>query len=480
MVESLRRKKLINSNSEFLIALLAPAVIGVHLKFRPLTAQGYSRLLLTLGLSAVLWAHLLSGHDRSTHIIFFSELFYRDILSDTLSLFYTLSALVIVAMTPRHQRKSQWVSSVMLFASLITAFLHANHVVLLGLLWLASVPLFAKPLKHDQTYLWSQVIAMALFAVAASWLYFTQGRILPVSTWLDSDLSALSNTTIVGIATLILICGSLQQGLFPFHGILKSAINRFEFPMLLLLSTANMGIYLIIRFGVPLINLNPEPFHNGVTLWISLVFIALAISALTISNLRKFYVSIMCIQSSLIFTGYLQSDALGEAGALVQWIVALVAGTGFGLCVWLFEARTGTRRLTKSAGCFDKMPRLAILFLIFGMAVVDVPSTLGFVGEDLLIHSILKASPVEGVAVLAAMACASIAIYRSYVLLFLGRKLASHELIVDIAPREAYTFLAILVLLVGLGCYPQPLAKLTTRSTLHDGPAEPSHYTSAE
>ncbi|MEJ2680734.1 MAG: proton-conducting transporter membrane subunit [Gammaproteobacteria bacterium] len=387
---------------------------------------------------------------------------------NTYFFYYTFSTLMLITLIPRHQRKPKLLSTILIFTSLITAFFHANHVVLLGILWMLSVMLFIRHSSGYQQYLRAQSTALILFAIAVSCVYLQQQSIFPTTRWTTVDLSTLSPNASLGIAALFLISGSLRQGLFPFHSALKDIVNRCAFPILLLTTSANMGLYIVIRFALPLIDQAPAWFHSGVMVWISLVFLALAVSVLTSNNLRKFYVCMMSIQSTLIFVGYLQADSLGEIGALLQWVVALLAGSGFGLCVWMFEIRTGVRRLTKSTVCFDKMPRLAILFLVFGMCIVDVPGTLGFVGEDLLIHAVLKKSILEGLTLLIAMACTSIAVYRCYVQLFLGRKLGSNELSADIVPREAYAFVAILTLLVGLGCYPKLITQMAGKTTFHE------------
>ena len=105
------------------------------------------------------------------------------------------------------------------------------------------------------------------------------------------------------------------------------------------------------------------------------------------------------------------------------------------------------------------MPVLAISFLSMGLACTGFPGTLGFVGQELLVDGAVDAFPVMGFAVVIASALTGLAVLRMYFSLFCGRSdaLAHSGLRFGLTRREAWTFVALVIALVGFGVAPRPL-----------------------
>ena len=105
------------------------------------------------------------------------------------------------------------------------------------------------------------------------------------------------------------------------------------------------------------------------------------------------------------------------------------------------------------------MPLLAISFLAMGLACTGFPGTLGFVGQELLVDGAVEAFPVMGYAVVIASALTGLAVLRMYFSLFCGRPDASAHpgLKLGLTRREAWTFVALVIVLVGFGVAPRPL-----------------------
>ena len=105
------------------------------------------------------------------------------------------------------------------------------------------------------------------------------------------------------------------------------------------------------------------------------------------------------------------------------------------------------------------MPLLAISFLAMGLACTGFPGTLGFVGQELLVDGAVDAFPVLGFAVVIASALTGLAVLRMYFSLFCGRSdpLAHSGLRFGLTRREAWTFAALVLALVGFGVAPRPL-----------------------
>jgi hypothetical protein len=125
----------------------------------------------------------------------------------------------------------------------------------------------------------------------------------------------------------------------------------------------------------------------------------------------------------------------------------------------VLEARRGRLDLTTYHGGYERMPVLAISFLALGLACTGFPGTLGFVGQELLVDGAVDMFPVMGFAIVMASALTGLAVLRMYFSLFCGRSdVLSHSgLQFRLRRREAWTFVALVVILVAFGVAPRPL-----------------------
>jgi NADH-quinone oxidoreductase subunit M len=92
--------------------------------------------------------------------------------------------------------------------------------------------------------------------------------------------------------------------------------------------------------------------------------------------------------------------------------------------------------------------------LLFSLALIGLPGTLGFVAEDLLFHGTLHRFPVLGIALPLATALNAIYLLRLYHLLFNGVLPKDVAAIPDALRREALPLLLGCALLIVLGVVP--------------------------
>jgi NADH-quinone oxidoreductase subunit M len=164
-------------------------------------------------------------------------------------------------------------------------------------------------------------------------------------------------------------------------------------------------------------------------------------------------------QSALVMAGLDCTSASALAGGLLVWLSAGLAFAGLARCVLVLETRRGRLDLTTYHGGYERMPLLAISFLAMGLACTGFPGTLGFVGQEPLVDGAVDVFPVMGFAVVLASALTGLAVLRMYFSLFCGRSdpLAHSGLRFGLTRREAWTFVALVIALVGFGVAPRPL-----------------------
>jgi NADH-quinone oxidoreductase subunit M len=144
---------------------------------------------------------------------------------------------------------------------------------------------------------------------------------------------------------------------------------------------------------------------------------------------------------------------------LLVWLSAGLAFAGLARAVLVLEARRGRLNLTTYHGGYERMSVLAVSFLAMGLACTGFPGTLGFVGQELLVNGAIDAFPVMGFAIVIASALTGLAVLRMYFSLFCGRRdVHSHVGVqVGLTRREAWTFVALVSVLVGFGIAPRAL-----------------------
>src|SRR5262249_37662965 len=94
-----------------------------------------------------------------------------------------------------------------------------------------------------------------------------------------------------------------------------------------------------------------------------------------------------------------------------------------------------------------------------GLACTGFPGTLGFVGQELLVNGAVDAFPVMGFAIVIASALTGLAVLRMYFSLFCGRPDApsGRDVRLGLTRREAWTFVALVIALIGFGLAPRVL-----------------------
>jgi NADH-quinone oxidoreductase subunit M len=164
-------------------------------------------------------------------------------------------------------------------------------------------------------------------------------------------------------------------------------------------------------------------------------------------------------QSALVMAGLDCTSGTALAGGLIVWLSAGLAFAGLARCVLVLEARRGRLDLTTYHGGYERMPILAGTFLLMGLACTGFPGTLGYVGEELLVSGAVSAFPLMGFAVVIASALTGLAVVRMYFVLFCGRadplKHAGFQF--GMTTREAWTFVALVIVLLGFGAMPKTL-----------------------
>jgi NADH-quinone oxidoreductase subunit M len=419
-LERLRRLAVLSASAMLLAALVIPA---------------WPRLQFSITTSALTWVR---GGEAIIRI---------DTLSAILLPFAAALWLLTVAVTPRAALDRRGVRRTAL-ATLITfaSFLTESAVALL-LLSMASVWTFLLALEDPAHRRQRRVAAVYL---GISTLLFALGVALLIGP-------GAQNTRLDTAAMWLIVAAALvRKGIVPFHAWVPEVFDRGRLGPAILFNAPQVGAYITVVLIVP--RASSEMLRVIALLALGTAVYGAAL-ALVQTSARRACGYLFMSQSALVMAGLDCTSVSALAGGLLVWLSAGLAFAGLARCVLVLEARRGRLDLTTYHGGYERMPLLAVAFLAMGLACTGFPGTLGFVGQELLMDGAVDAFPVMGFAVVVASALTGLAILRMYFSLFCGRADApAHAgLALGLTRREAWTFVALVLALVGLGVMPRPL-----------------------
>ena len=187
----------------------------------------------------------------------------------------------------------------------------------------------------------------------------------------------------------------------------------------------------------------------------------IAIRALTENSPRRLLAYLALSQSACILAGLESGTAEGVTGALVHWFVVTASTMGLFGVLRLLEVRFG-ENLTASRylGLAEHAPKLAVFFIVFALALVGLPGTLGFCSQDLLINGTLASHPQTGLLLPIATAMNAVSVFRLFARLFLGKRRTGFTVMADALPRERWILAAGVLFVVLGGLFPNAIVAL--------------------
>ena len=303
----------------------------------------------------------------------------------------------------------------------------------------------------------ASLVLLGIFAIApyAQSLSFAPGGAL------DMAKVAGHEGFVLAIGGVMLLGFGAKAGLYPLHGWLPDAHSQAPTAGSvdlagILLKTAAYGL---LRFALPLFP-NASAEFAPIAMWLGVIGIFygawMAFAQTDIKRLIAYTsVSHMGFVLIAIYTG----SQLAYQGAVIQMIAHGLSAAGlFILCGQLYE-RLHTRDMRQMGGLWSKIKWLPAMSMFFAVATLGMPGTGNFVGEFMILFGSYKVVPVITVISTFGLVFASVyslsMLHRAY----FGK--AKSEIAAKALPgmslRELSIILLLVVLLVLLGFFPQPI-----------------------
>jgi len=179
---------------------------------------------------------------------------------------------------------------------------------------------------------------------------------------------------------------------FPFHLWLPEA--HVEAPtigsVLLAALLLKLGIYGMIKFGLPLFPFGQEYFKQIIVILTVASFFYTNLTAIRQVDIKKIIAYSSVVHMNLIVLGILCLSVESLDGAIYQMLAhGIVSGALF-FCIGIIYERVKSRFLWYYGGLAFLMPLYSIFLFIFILANISFPTTSNFIGEMLLFVGIFK------------------------------------------------------------------------------------------
>jgi NADH-quinone oxidoreductase subunit M len=276
----------------------------------------------------------------------------------------------------------------------------------------------------------------------------------------------LSEKTQSWLFWVMFIAFAVKMPVFPFHTWQPDTYEQSPTAATMVLSgiMVKMGLFGLIRWVWPIF---PNAFHawGDVTMSLAVIGILYAsIIAIQQDDLKRLIAYSSIAHMGLMVMAVFSENSIGMNGVMMQMFNHGINIIGLWIVVELIERQFGTRKLSQLGGIAQKAPALAALLVIVALANVALPLTNGFVGEFLMFNGIWNAISGYNV-VFSVLAIISIILSAVYTLnmiqkIFFGNTNTVTETTRDIYMNERLVLGVLVIVIVVLGVYPQPLLNL--------------------
>jgi NADH-quinone oxidoreductase subunit M len=308
-------------------------------------------------------------------------------------------------------------------------------------------------------FIFTQAASLFLL-IAILALYFIHGQNTGVFTF---DYLSLIHTQIVAPAAAWLMLGffvafAVKLPMFPFHPWLPDAHTEAPTAGSVILAglLLKTGAYGMIRFVIPLF---PGPSREFAPVAIGLGVVGIlygAFLAFAQTDLKRLVAYTSISHLGFVLIGIFAWNELALQGAVMQMLCHGISTGALFMLVGALQERIHTRDTRKMGGFWSVTPRMGGVGMVFVLASLGLPGLGNFIGEFLVLLGTYRAIPIA--AILGAVGLVFATIYSLAIMqrAFYGPR-AETAMLQDLSMREMTIFAALILAIVWLGCYPQPV-----------------------
>lgn len=262
------------------------------------------------------------------------------------------------------------------------------------------------------------------------------------------------------------IAFAVKIPIFPFHTWQPDTYTNAPTAGTMLLAgiMLKMGTYGLIRWLIPIAPLGVAAYGQLALILCVIGIVYASLIAFKQQDSKRLIAYSSIAHVGLIGAGIFAWNQEGLQGGLMQMVNHGISVVGLFFVLDIIVQRTGTRSLKELGGLAERMPKLALFFLIIIMGAVGLPLTNGFIGEFLLLKGVYGVGLLYAVFGGLTLIFGAVYMLRLYQRTMLGTASEVHHAIQDIKGHEVVLLFIVAVVVLYLGVFPNGLLHLSEAS----------------
>lgn len=309
-------------------------------------------------------------------------------------------------------------------------------------------------------------IQFFLYTLVGSFFMLT-ALIFVYSVTGTTDLMILWFTKFPDDVQLILWLGfffafAVKIPMLPFHIWLPEAHAEAPTAGSIILAGVllKLGGYGFLRFSLPLFPFATLYFTPLIFLLSLLAILYASLTTIRQIDLKKIIAYSSISHMGFVTLGIFSLDVSGIEGSIILMLSHGIISSALFFCVGILYDRYNTRILKYYSGMVQVMPIFVIFFMFFSFCNISFPGTSSFVGEFLILNSLLKNSfSIVFISTISIVLSASYAIWLVNRISFNTLKNYYLKIFQDVSRREFSILLTLAIVVLWLGIYPTSFLK---------------------
>jgi len=324
-------------------------------------------------------------------------------------------------------------------------------------------------------FLYTQASGLLMF-ISILALYFVHGNSTGIYTFDYNQLlgTQMSSTTAMLIMSGFLAAFLVKLSVVPLHNWLPDAHSEAPTAGSLILAALLLktGAYGLLRFVVPLF---PSAALSFAPIGMALGVIGIlygAKLAFAQTDLKRLIAYTSVSHMGFVMLGIFSFNELAYQGVVMQMIAHGISTGALFIMAGQLSERIHTRDINQMGGLWEKVPFMGAIGLIFAMASLSLPGLGNFIAELLILIGAFKANILMAVLACVGLIAATLYSLRILQKVFFGKKNTDWKMN-DLSMREKVVSVSLVIIIVMLGLFPQPVldvAKPSLLKTLENHP----------
>ena len=262
---------------------------------------------------------------------------------------------------------------------------------------------------------------------------------------------------------LFFIAFAIKMPIFPLHTWQPDTYEQSPTAVTMILSgvMVKMGLFAVIRWLVPVFPHATAQYSQLIIILSVTGMLYASLIAIKQDDVKRLIAYSSIAHIGLMCAAIFSTAEVGMQGVMIQMFNHGINVIGLWIVADVIETQLGTRKISELGGLAVKAPALAILLVVMALANIALPLTNAFVGEFMMFNGLFTYSiwfaAIAGISIILAAVYTLNMIQR----IFYGNTSVATSGAVDISAGTKIMLIVLVVVVIVLGVYPQPMMQLT-------------------